>query len=101
MADLSNLFKMASLGGLKRIAVGDYIVGTSGAEADLDTGLTTVDQVFATIKGTGPQGTQESHVVTVDFDGTDGLVDLYVFEALDSSAADSDTVTIMVIAIGE
>lgn len=100
MANMTSRFLMASLGGLKRIAVGEFEVPTSGAEADIDTGLTTINSAFATIKGTGPTGTEITMSVTVDFDTDDGLVDLYAWDVA-GAAATSDTVTVMIIAIGE
>jgi len=100
MASFSNVLALiASLGGLKRIYAGDEEIGTAGSVTDLDTGLTTIDAAFATVKGT-QGGTENALCYTVDFGTDDGLVDIYTFDVA-GVAATTDTVTVMIVAIGE
>jgi len=97
--DLTNLAIMGLPGGYHRIAMGEVSIGTAGSATDMDTGLNTIVEAVASVKGT-VGGTENTLCLTVDFDTDDGLVDIYCFDVA-GTAATTDTVTVMVMAIGQ
>ena len=82
---------ITQLAGDQRLSWETVTVDTSGAKSDNDMGLNTVDSVQATVKTTD-QDANEPAYVTVDYDGTDGLVDLYCWDDAGAAATGGGTV---------
>lgn len=72
-------------------------VAVTGTTTDHDTGLNTIIQAFTTVKATA-QGTSAMAYVTVNFGGTDGLIDLYAWD--DTGVAAAVAGNVMVLAVG-
>jgi hypothetical protein len=97
MATFDTKYLIGWMGGYYRLAVG--IEAATGHVADLDTGLNTVIAAWAVPKSDNPATATEAGYVTVDFDGDDGLVDIYCWQDDVATEAATET-TVMVFAIG-
>ena len=84
---------ITQLAGDQRLSWETVTVGTSGAKADNDMGLNTIDTVLAVVKGTS-QAANDIGYCTVDYDGTDGLVDIYGWDDAGAAATGGGTVEV-------
>lgn len=74
-----------------RVSYGTSTVsGGASTGTDIDTGLNTIVNAQATVKDTD-QAAGNGGYCTVDYDGTDGYLDIYVWDDA-GAAAGSDTV---------
>ena len=88
---------ITQLAGDQRLSWETVTVGTSGSATDNDMGLNTIDTVIAIAKDTNQPANAPAYV-TVNYDGTDGLVDIYCWD--DAGAAATAGGTIEVWALG-
>lgn len=72
------------------------IATVTGTDTDIDTGLTTIVEVFVSLKDT-TQGAGDAAYVTYDH-GADGLLDLYCWD--DAGSAASNAATVAWLALG-
>jgi hypothetical protein len=82
-------------GGGNLIKTGTASITTGGSLLNVDTGLTTILQAFITVKDTD-QDPADGAYCTYDH-GTDGLLDIYVWDDAGQAAANDTEVSWMVI----
>lgn len=79
-----------------RLSYEEVTIGTSGALADNDSGLNTVVCAVGVAKDTNQPANSIAYV-TLNYDGTDGLVDLYAWDDAGAAATGGGTVLLIVI----